>query len=232
MNLFRSEEHVRRWPLYFRTDDDYVLPVRTWAQVFSSPLFRRRLEADYLSHGDEYIDGYRDALRATGKSMPAPARVLATVMFTDIVDSTRLAANRGDEEWRRILEGHDEIVTNQVQAFEGRAVKQTGDGFLVEFNSPARAIRCASAIARAIRDLGVEIRAGVHTGECEVRGDDLGGIAVHIGARVAALAGPGEVLVSRTVTEAAVGSGIHFESRGSHSLKGIPGEWEIHAAVL
>jgi class 3 adenylate cyclase len=231
MNLFRSEEHVRGWPLYIREADDYVLPLADWATVFSSSLFRRRLQPDYLSHLDRYLDDYRSALQATGKAPPAPDRVLTTVLFTDIVDSTRRAASEGDEVWRDLLERHDEIVRDCLEHFGGHEVKQTGDGFLARFESPARAIRCAQMVCDRVRELDLEARAGVHSGECEVRGDDLGGIAVHIGARIAELAGAGEVLTSRTVAEAVTGSGLNFDHRGIHALKGVPGEWEIHAAT-
>jgi len=231
MNLFRSEEHVRRWPLYFRQDDDYVLPLSDWATVFSASLFRRRLQPDYLSHVDQYVNDYRVALQATGKALPAADRVLTTVLFTDIVDSTRRAASEGDQAWRDLLERHDEVVRDCLVHFGGREVKQTGDGFLARFESPARAVRCAQLVCARVRELGLEARAGVHSGECEVRGDDLGGIAVHIGARIAGLAGAGEVLTSRTVVEAVTGSGLVFEYRGAHSLKGVPEDWEIHAAA-
>lgn len=230
MNLFRSEEHVRRWSLYFREAEDYVMPVSAWATVFSAPLFRKRLEPDYLSNIDEYVDGYRTALRALGKTLPAADRVLTTILFTDIVDSTHRAASAGDRDWRVLLERHDELVRDLLAHFEGREIKQTGDGFLARFDSPARAVRCAQSICDQIREIGLEVRAGVHSGECEVRGHDLGGIAVHIGARIAALAGPGEVLTSRTVKDAIVGSGVVFEPRGRHVLKGVPGEWEIDLA--
>jgi class 3 adenylate cyclase len=231
MNLFRSEEHVRRWPLYFRQADDYVLPISDWATVFSSSLFRRRLQPDYLSHVEEYVNDYRVALQATGKALPAEDRVLTTVLFTDIVDSTRRAASEGAEAWRQLLERHDEVVRDCLAHFGGREVKQTGDGFLASFQSPARAVRCALLVCERVRELGLEVRAGVHSGECEVRGDDLGGIAVHIGARIAGLAGAGEVLTSRTVVDAVTGSELAFEFRGAHALKGVPDDWEIHVAI-
>jgi class 3 adenylate cyclase len=157
-------------------------------------------------------------------------RVLATVLFTDIVDSTRHAAELGDRRWRDLLDNHDALVRRQVDRFRGRTVKGTGDGVLATFDGPARAIRSACAIVEAARQLGVELRAGLHTGECEVRGDDLGGIAVHIGARVAAMAAPGEVLASSTVKDLVAGAGLRFADRGTHVLKGVPGEWRIYAA--
>jgi len=157
-------------------------------------------------------------------------RVLATVLFTDIVDSTTRAARVGDRAWRDVLDRHDALVRRQVERFRGRAVKSTGDGFLALFDGPARAVRCAAAITAAAEHLGLAVRAGVHTGECELRGDDVAGIAVHTGARVAALAQPGEVLVSSTVRDLVHGSGLTFEPRGSHVLKGVPGEWTLCAA--
>ena len=158
-------------------------------------------------------------------------RVLATVMFTDIVDSTRRAAELGDSGWRRVLESHDELVRDQLGRFEGREVKTMGDGFLATFDGPARAVRCAHAISREAPALGVHVRAGLHTGECELTSRDVRGMAVNIGARVGGLAGPGEVLVSRTVKDLVVGSGIEFADRGPHDLKGVPGSWELYAVA-
>jgi class 3 adenylate cyclase len=149
------------------------------------------------------------------------------VMFTDIVDSTRRAGELGDRRWRDELERHDELVRRQLERFRGREVKTTGDGFLATFDGPARGIRCALAINEAVRQLGIDIRAGLHTGECELRGDDVAGMAVHIGARVGAMAEAGEVLVSSTVRDLVVGSGIEFADRGATELKGVPGEWRL-----
>ncbi|OBK74826.1 adenylate/guanylate cyclase domain-containing protein [Mycobacterium sp. 1274761.0] len=156
-------------------------------------------------------------------------RVLATVLFTDIVDSTRRAADMGDRDWHAMLDAHDAIVRSQLARFRGREVNTSGDGFLATFDGPQRAIRCAMAIRDAVQALGIEVRAGLHTGECEVRGDDIGGIAVHIGARVSALAGANEVLVSSTLRDLVIGSGLEFEERGAHALKGVPGEWRLFA---
>lgn len=158
-------------------------------------------------------------------------RLLATVLFTDIVDSTRRAAESGDRDWRALLDAHDAVVRSQLSRFRGREVKTSGDGFLAVFDGPQRAIRCAMAIRDAVQSLGIEIRAGLHTGECEVRGDDLGGIAVHIGARVSALAGPNDVLVSRTLRDLVIGSGLQFADRGAYTLKGVPGEWQLFAVA-
>ena len=161
----------------------------------------------------------------------ADDRVLATVLFTDIVDSTRRAAEIGDRDWHALLDAHDAVVRSQLTRFRGREVNTSGDGFLAMFDGPQRAIRCAMAIRDAVQALGIEVRAGLHTGECEVRGDDIGGIAVHIGARVSALAGPNDVLVSSTLRDLVIGSGLEFEDRGAHELKGVPGEWRLFAVT-
>jgi class 3 adenylate cyclase len=150
-------------------------------------------------------------------------------MFTDIVASTDRAAAVGDRDWRHLLENHDEIVRRELVRFRGREVKQTGDGFLAAFDGPARAVQCAASITDRVRPLGIDIRAGVHTGECELRGGDVSGMAVHIGARVGARARSGEVLVSSTVKDLVVGSGLQFEERGLAALKGVPGEWRLYA---
>jgi class 3 adenylate cyclase len=156
-------------------------------------------------------------------------RILTTVLFTDIVGSTEHAASLGDGPWRAVLDDHDRRIRDQLQRFRGREINTTGDGFVVSFDGPARAIRCAQAVLAATADLNIALRAGLHTGECEVRGDDLGGLAVHIAARIASLAASGEVLVSRTVKDLVVGSGIEFTDRGSHELKGVPDFWQVFA---
>ncbi|MDT5013609.1 MAG: hypothetical protein QOH57_5226 [Mycobacterium sp.] len=161
----------------------------------------------------------------------ADDRVLATVLFTDIVGSTRRAAEMGDRDWHALLDAHDAVVRSQLARFRGREVNTSGDGFLAMFDGPQRAIRCAMAIRDAMQALGIEVRAGLHTGECEVRGDDIGGIAVHIGARVSALARANEVLVSSTLRDLVIGSGLGFEDRGAHELKGVPGEWRLFAVA-
>jgi class 3 adenylate cyclase len=158
-------------------------------------------------------------------------RVLATVLFTDIVDSTRRAAQIGDRDWHALLDAHDVVVRSQLTRFRGREVNSTGDGFLAMFDGPQRAIRCAMAIRDAVQALGIQVRAGLHTGECEVRGEDIGGIGVHIGARVSALAGPNEVVVSSTLRDLVIGSGLEFEYRGAHDLKGVPGQWHLYAVA-
>jgi class 3 adenylate cyclase len=160
-----------------------------------------------------------------------PERALATVLFTDIVSSTETAARVGDRRWRELLERHDTIVRRQLAAHRGREVKTMGDGFLATFDGPGRAIRCASAVSEAVHEIELEVRAGIHTGEVELIGDDVGGMAVNIGARIGALAAPGEVLVSSTVRELVVGSGLEFAERGSHTLKGAPGQWRLFAVA-
>jgi class 3 adenylate cyclase len=170
---------------------------------------------------EEFLTGARHVVE--------PDRVLATVLFTDIVGSTERASELGDSAWRKTLDDHDAVVRGLLERHRGREVKATGDGFLATFDGPARGIRCALELRSALAPLGIEIRAGLHTGEVEVRGEDVGGIAVHIAARVQAAAEPGEVLVSRTVNDLVVGSGIAFADRGAHALKGIPGEWQLFA---
>jgi class 3 adenylate cyclase len=161
----------------------------------------------------------------------ADDRVLATVLFTDIVDSTRRAAEMGDRDWHALLDAHDAVVRSQLSRFRGREVSTSGDSFLAMFDGPQRAIRCAISIRDAVQALGIEVRAGLHTGECEIRGDDIGGIAVHIGARVSALAGSNDVLVSSTLKDLVIGSGLEFDDRGAHELKGVPGEWHLFAVT-
>jgi pimeloyl-ACP methyl ester carboxylesterase/class 3 adenylate cyclase len=170
---------------------------------------------------EEFVTGVRPA--------PETDRVLATVVFTDIVGSTERAAAIGDRAWRELLERHHALVRRELDRHRGREVDTAGDGFMAAFDGPARGIRCAVAVNDAVRDLGLEVRAGVHTGECEQVGEKLGGIAVHIAARVSSAAGPGEVLVSQTVKDLVAGSGITFQDRGVHELKGVPDEWRLFA---
>jgi class 3 adenylate cyclase len=166
----------------------------------------------------------------TGERAPLDDdRVLATVLFTDIVDSTRRAAEMGDHDWKGLLDAHDAVVRAQLARFRGREVNTSGDSFLATFDGPQRAIRCAMSIRDAVLPLGLEVRAGLHSGECELRGDDIGGISVHIGARVCNLAGPSEVLVSGTLRDLVIGSGLEFDERGVHQLKGVPGDWRVFA---
>ena len=179
---------------------------------------------------DEILDELEEFVTGTRLDRE-PDRVLATVMFTDIVSSTERAAELGDRRWRDLIQSHDTLVRRQLERHRGRAVKTLGDGFLATFDGPARGVRCAQAIREGVRSLGVEIRAGLHTGELEVMGDDVGGMAVNIGARVGAKAEPGEVLVSSTVTDLVVGSGLEFRERGTHELKGVPGQWRLYAVA-
>jgi class 3 adenylate cyclase len=158
-------------------------------------------------------------------------RILTTLLFTDIVSSTERAASMGDQAWRSLLDAHDRTVRDHLRRFRGKEINTTGDGFLASFDGPARAIRCGLAVAEATRALGLDLHLGLHTGECEVRGDDLGGLAVHIAARVGSLAGPGEVLVTSTVKDLVAGSRIDFVDGGEHQLKGVPGTWRLYRAV-
>jgi class 3 adenylate cyclase len=174
-----------------------------------------------LDEIEEFLTGARHA--------PATDRVLATVLFTDIVGSTERVAELGDRRWRDLLDSHDRTVRRQLGRFRGQEVNTSGDGFLATFDGPGRAIECACAIRDAVRALGIEVRAGLHTGEIEVRGDDVAGMAVHIGARVSASAGAGEVFASSTVKDLVAGSGIEFDDRGEHDLKGVPGAWRLFA---
>jgi class 3 adenylate cyclase/pimeloyl-ACP methyl ester carboxylesterase len=175
----------------------------------------------------EMLDEIEEFLTGT-RSSPVPDRVLATVLFTDIVDSTKRASELGDQRWRELITEHDAISHRQVERFRGRMIKGTGDGVLATFDGPARGVLCARAIHDGVRNLGIEVRSGLHTGECELIGDDVGGIAVHTAQRVSSLAGPGETLVSRTVTDLVAGSGLEFEDRGEHELKGVPGSWQLY----
>jgi class 3 adenylate cyclase len=182
----------------------------------------------FTGEADALVDEVEEFL--TG-SRPAPPvqRVLATVLFTDVVGSTERAVELGDDRWRQLLRSHDAQVRRQLERFQGREVNTTGDGFLATFDGPARAISCATAIRDAVRAIGLEVRAGLHTGEVETSDGDITGIAVHIAARVAATADAGEVLVSRTVVDLVAGSGLTFADRGEHARKGVPGEWSLFA---
>jgi pimeloyl-ACP methyl ester carboxylesterase len=184
----------------------------------------------WAGNPDEVIDEIEEFLTGARRG-PEPDRVLATVLFTDIVGSTEQATSLGDRRWRQLLERHHAVVRQQLERYNGREVDTAGDGFLATFDGPARAIRCGSAIVRGIRPLGLEVRAGVHTGECELVGGKVAGLAVHTGARVASMAGPSEVLVSQTVKDLVAGSGIEFADRGKHELKGVPGEWNVYSVA-
>jgi len=184
----------------------------------------------WLGDSDALLDEVEEFLTGIRRG-PDPDRILATVLFTDIVGSTERAAELGDRRWRELLAAHHATVRHQLEHWRGQEIDTAGDGFLASFDGPARAIRCACAIRDQVRTLGLEIRAGLHTGECERVGVKLVGLAVQTGARVAARAGPSEVLVSRTVKDLVAGSGIEFEARGTHSLKGVPGEWELFSVA-
>jgi class 3 adenylate cyclase len=217
------------------------VPVRVGQRIATSIAGARLLLIDDLIHAT-VPSAIRDFLAETTRVAPepsrpglghgrAPDRVLATVMFTDIVGATTRAVELGDRRWRELLSDHHAVVRDQLARFGGREIDTAGDGFLATFDAPARGVRCACAVVREVRRLGLEVRAGLHTGECEVLGGKLSGIAVHLGARVAALAGPGEVLVSSTVKDLVSGSGLAFVDRGVQTLKGIPGDWHLYAVV-
>jgi class 3 adenylate cyclase/pimeloyl-ACP methyl ester carboxylesterase len=183
----------------------------------------------FIGSGDLVIEEIEEFLTGA-RARPDPDRILATVLFTDIVGSTGRVAALGDRRWRELLDSHDAAVRSELSRFGGNEVDTAGDGFFATFDGPGKAIRCAHAITSTLQPLGLAIRAGVHTGECEVRGTSYSGMAVHIGARVAALAGPDEVYVSSTVKDLLAGSGLDFEDRGERELKGVPGTWRVYAA--
>lgn len=176
-----------------------------------------------LDNTQEFITGSR--------GFTEPERVLAAVMFTDIVNSTVMASKHGDARWREVLDQHDALTKKHVEAARGRVIKHTGDGTLATFDGPGRAIRCAQSLLTEVRSLGIELRAGIHTGEIELRGADVGGLAVHIASRISGLAGANEIVVSRTVKDLVVGSGIPFRDCGKHQLKGVEGEWEAYSVT-
>jgi class 3 adenylate cyclase len=219
--------------LVLHRTDDIVTPIaggRVIADRVPGARFIELAGRDHLAtvNADQIIDEVEEFLTGE-RHVHEPDRVLATVMFTDIVGSTQRAADLGDSRWRELIARHDELIRRELDRHRGRAIKTLGDGFLATFDGPARGVRCAQAIADSVRALGIEVRAGLHTGECELVGDDVAGMAVNIGARVAALADTGEVLVSGTVKDLVVGSGIEFSERGAHQLKGVPGEWRLFA---
>jgi class 3 adenylate cyclase len=174
-----------------------------------------------------FVESLRDAAEPVGE----PERVLATVLFTDIVGSTARAVELGDRKWRELVAEHHRAIRRELARFRGRELDTAGDGFFAAFDGPARGVRCACAVSDSVRELGLDVRAGLHTGECEVLDGKIGGIAVHIGARVAAEAGPGEVLVSQTVRDLVAGSGLEFAERGETELKGLPGTWRLYAVA-
>ncbi len=224
---------IRVPTLVIHRTEDRIVPVqhgRYLAEAIPGARYAELPGADHLwwIEGDDILDEVESFLTGA-PARRDPDRVLATVMFTDIVGSTRRAAELGDRRWRELVERHDRIVRSRLERFRGNEVKTLGDGFFATFDGPGRAIRCAAEIRNEVRDLGLDVRAGLHTGECELLDGDIGGIAVNIGARVGAAAGPGEVLVSQTVKDLVAGSGFEFEDRGEHELKGVPGPWRLYA---
>ncbi|MFI5506155.1 adenylate/guanylate cyclase domain-containing protein [Mycobacterium sp. NPDC051804] len=216
--------------------DDPLLPPekgREVADLIEGAKFVELPGRNFYHVVEPWRDSFQEIAQFLTGEQPdvADDRVLATVLFTDIVDSTRRAAQLGDRDWRALLDAHDAVVRAQLARFRGREVNTSGDGFLATFDGPQRAIRCAMAIRDAVQALGIEVRAGLHTGEVEIRADDIGGIAVHIGARVSALSGPNDVLVSSTLRDLVIGSGLEFDDHGTHQLKGVPGEWRLFAVA-
>jgi class 3 adenylate cyclase len=242
MDLYRDMDVRAALPaidvptLVVHREADLIVPVRQARYIAAHIPNARYVElpgADHLpmvGDQDEILDEVEEFLVGSRHGREAE-RSLATILFTDIVGSTEMAARLGDRRWRDLRERHDATVRRQLALHRGREVKTMGDGFLAVFDGPARAIRCACAIRDELRRIGIEVRAGIHTGEVELIGEDVGGMAVNIGARVGALAEGGEVLVSSTVRELVVGSGIEFEERGSHRLKGAPDEWRLFAVA-
>ncbi|MCK1516014.1 adenylate/guanylate cyclase domain-containing protein [Bradyrhizobium sp. 190] len=229
---------VRVPALVLHSRADAVVPIAEGRKLAAAIPGAKYIEYGNLPHGacfagacegligdiEEFITGHRDA------SFPETDRVLATVLFTDIVDSTRMAVEVGDQRWHELLDRHDRLAKQTVEKHRGTFVKSTGDGILATFDGPGRAVRCALAFGAAAQQMGLPLRAGLHTGEIEVRGQDVGGIAVHAAARVMAQCGANEVLVSRVVTDLVAGAGLKFTERGTFDLKGIPGHWELFAA--
>ncbi len=231
--------NVRVPTLVLHRRTDALVPVefgRELAQMIPAARYIEYPDGDHVPFtgdteallGDiqEFVTGERE------DSALDQERILATVMFTDIVESTRSAVDMGDQRWRRLLNSHDAIAKQAIEKHRGRLIKSTGDGVLATFDGPGRAVRCALAIETASQQIGLPLRAGLHTGEIELRGRDVGGIAVNIAARVMAQCAPGEVLVSRVVTDLVAGAGLKFAERGSHEMKGLPGRWDLFAASV
>lgn len=225
---------VRVPTLVLHRRDDTLVPVelgRELAEAIPNAKFVELEGIDNLEFAgdaDTLVDEIQEFLTGSRQDHERE-RELATVLFTDIVDSTKRAAEVGDRRWRALLDEHNRLVRRELERFRGREIKTTGDGFLATFDGPARAVRAARAIVLVLESIGLEVRAGLHTGEIEVMGDEIGGVAVHVGARVAAMAGPGEVVVSGTVRDLVVGSELVFVDRGASVLKGVPGEWRLFA---
>jgi class 3 adenylate cyclase len=225
---------IQAQTLVLHRSDDLIVPVamgRYVAEHIPGARFKEFPGSDhvaFLGEQDPILDEIEEFLTGE-RHAPETDRVLATVLFTDIVGSTEHAVEMGDRKWRDLIASHHALVRAELARFRGREVDTAGDGFMATFDGPARAIRCAQAIVQRVGELGVKVRAGLHTGECEQMGEKLGGIAVHIAARVASTAEPGEVLVSQTVKDLVAGSGIPFEDRGVHELKGVPDPWHLFA---
>jgi class 3 adenylate cyclase len=210
-----------------------VIPVESGRYLAAHIPDAKYVELDGIDHlpvteGAETVVDEIEEFLTGSRSRREPDRVLATVLFTDIVGSTERAAQLGDRAWTSLLSEHHALVRTRLEQFRGREIRIAGDGFLATFDGPARAVRCACAIRDDVLGLGLEIRAGLHTGEIELADTGVEGIAVHLGARIAALAQANEVLASSTVKDLVVGSGIEFAERGTHALKGVPGEWHVH----
>jgi class 3 adenylate cyclase len=223
---------VRVPTLVLHVDDDRVVPVEAGQQLADGIPGARFVRFRGVDHAFWLVDGLVEEIErfVTGAVQHVePNRVLRSVLFTDIVASTTRAAELGDRAWREVLERHDALVDRVVAEHGGRVVKHIGDGALSAFDGPAMAMRCAEALNEGVAELGIELRSGIHTGECEAIREDLGGLAVHIGARVGALARPGEIVVSSTVKELVVGSDMQFSDRGEHELRGVPGSWHLYA---
>jgi class 3 adenylate cyclase len=220
--------------LVLQSRDDHFAPVAAGRYLAEHIPGARYIELEGVDHIPWYgrqelvLDAIEEFVLVE-TSNREPDRVLATVLFTDIVGSTERASAEGDGAWRRILDDHDHVVRREVARRSGRVIKATGDGAMATFDRPGQAVEAAAAIRDAVRTLGIDVRAGAHTGEIELRDDDIGGIGVHIAARVAAAADVGEVLVSRTVCDLVVGSGLSFHERGERELKGVPGRWQLYA---
>jgi class 3 adenylate cyclase len=224
---------IRAPTLVLHRHDEFI-PVEQARYLAEHIEGARLIELDGADHfpwaGDsESVASSVEEFVTGARPLPRPDRVLATVLFTDIVNSTEHAERLGDGKWRQVLADHDALVRLELERYDGREVKHTGDGFLATFTGPARAVRCACAIRDGVAQLGLQIRAGLHVGECELVEHDVRGVAVHIGARVAQLASAGEVLASRTVRDLLYGDSTEFSERGQHTLKGLPNAWDLYA---
>jgi pimeloyl-ACP methyl ester carboxylesterase len=220
--------------LVLHATDDAAIPIDNgrWLADHISDARFVELPGDHAT--SRFNDRFADEIESflTGRRRPAATdRVLSTVLFSDIVGSTKQAAALGDRRWREVLDRHDDVVSREIETYRGKLIRSTGDGVLATFDGPARAVTCGCELRDGLRSLGIDVRVGLHTGEIELRGEEIGGIAVHIGARVAAIGEAGEVLVSRTVTDLVAGSDLEFTDRGVHQLKGVPGDWQLFAVT-